>query len=475
MVGLGRSFWGSAGEDAHTAGNNIDNAVGNNGKNVRNNADGTANKGACRGRHTRQAVERRQKDSASLPASSSATSPAPAPPIQMGNAGVSWTISSTRSVSGPHASSQTPSQRPIADKDKVNTGHSAANLSAMNASSVRQLAQHSVQQTVVQTTQQSNEQSTQQVQRQSIHQPAQPAVQQTVQQSKQQSAQKPTQRQQKPAVPTILFVCHGNICRSVTGEYMLRHAAAQYGRRVSDGTHDISGVRSDDISQQTQMQLGHVQLGYVQLGYVQSDQGLPAKTLSVQIQPDMTQPDMTQPDQIQPSQRQLDQAQTDMTLPAQVLPDCIIRSCGLLRHMHGSPAEPTIVQLLRERGIDASSSRSQFVQARDLQEATVVLCFSRGQANELIDIEPRAARKIFLIDEFAMLCQAAERDQRLQWTNSCADRLLQIIRLAPMLRPLIASAKGVEDPFGKEYEVFVRSVNLIEASVQTIARTLFAQ
>ena len=460
MVGLGRSFWGSAGEDAHTAGDNINNA-----DNVRNNADGTANKGARRGRHTRQAVEQMQtveqgqKTSASL---SSSASPAPAPPIQTGNAGVSWTISTTRAASGPHASSQTPSQRPIADKDKDNTGYSAANLSAMNVSSARQLVQHSVQQTVMQTTQQSEQQSTQQAQRQSIQQHAQ--------QSQQQSAQQPTRQQQKPAVPTILFVCHGNICRSVTGEYMLRHAAAQYGRRVSDGTHDISGVRSDGISQQTQMQLGHVQLGHVQLGYVQSDQGLPAKTLSVQIQPNLTQPDMTQP-----SQRQLDQAQTDMTLPAQALPDCIIRSCGLLRHMHGSPAEPTIVQLLRERGIDASSSRSQFVQARDLQEATVVLCFSRGQANELIDIEPRAARKIFLIDEFAMLCQAAERDQRLQWTNSCADRLLQIIRLAPMLRPLIASAKGVEDPFGKEYEVFVRSVNLIEASVQTIARTLFAQ
>lgn len=446
MVGLGRGFWSSAGEDAHAAGNNGKN-VHNNADNMRNNADGTANKGARRGRHTRQAVEQMQtveqgqKTSASLSSSSSA-SPAPAPPIQTGNAGVSWEVNRHRSASVSHASSRTPSRRPIADKDKDNTGHSAANLSAINASSARQLVQHSVQQTVMPAVQESEQQT--------VVQTTQQSKQQSTQQSQQQSAQQPTRQQQKPVVPTILFVCHGNICRSVTGEYMLRHAAAQYGRRVSDGTHNVLSVRSDGISQQIQKQPGHAQA-------------------------DLTQPNLTQPDQIQPSQRQLDQVQTDMTLPAQALPDCIIRSCGLLRHMHSSPVEPTIVQLLQGRGIDASGSRSQFVRARDLQEATVVLCFSRGQANELIDIEPRAVRKIFLIDEFAMLCQAAERDQRLQWPNSCADRLHQIIRLAPMLRPLIAPAKGVEDPFGKEYEVFVRSVNLIESSVQTIAHTLFAQ
>lgn len=471
MVGLGRGFWGSAGEDAHAAGNNGKN-VRNNADNVRNNADGTANKGACRGRHTRQAVEQMQtveqgqKTSASLSASAS---PAPVPPIQTGNAGVSWEVNRHRAASVPPASSQTPSRRPIADKDKVNTGHSAANLSAMNASSARQLVQHSVQQTVIPAVQESEQQTVMQTTQQSKQQPTQQAqrrsIQQHAQQSRQQSAQQPTRQQQKPVVPTILFVCHGNICRSVTGEYMLRHAAAQYGRRVSDGMHNVLSVGRDGKSQQTQAQPGHAQADLTQPNLTQPDQ----------IQPSQRQLGHTKTDMPLPSQRQLDQTQIDMTLLAQALPDCIIRSCGLLRHMHSSPAEPTIVQLLRERGIDASGSRSQFVQARDLQEATVVLCFSRGQANELIDIEPRAVRKIFLIDEFAMLCQAAERDQRLQWTNSCADRLHQIIRLAPMLRPLIAPAKGVEDPFGKEYEVFVRSVNLIESSVQTIAHTLFAQ
>lgn len=215
--------------------------------------------------------------------------------------------------------------------------------------------------------------------------------------------------------PTILFVCHGNICRSVTGEYMLRHAALQYGKRVSSRKKGIDRIPDIDTRDET-----------VATDAINRQSG------------------------------------------------CIIRSCGLLRHMHGSAAEPTVVRLLQERGIDASDSHSQFIQARDLQEATLVLCFSRQQISELTDIEPRAARKIFLIDEFAMLCQTAEREGYIDQSNSCVQRLQQIFVAVPLLRPVIGVGQGVEDPFGKEYDVFVDSVNRIENSVRTIARVLFA-
>lgn len=259
--------------------------------------------------------------------------------------------------------------------------------------------------------------------------------------------------------PTILFVCRGNICRSVSGEYLLRYFAEQYGKRVSNGQKQSRSQSAPSFQPQGVQPQG-VQHQVVQHQAVRT----------------------------QVTQQNHDQSDTEQL-------DCIIRSCGLLQHMQGSPAESTISQLLQQHGIDASDSHSQFVQDKDLQEATIVLCFSQRQVSELVDIEPRAARKIFIIDEFAALCQAAIEQgyvrtsnsqsmavplestghvQTLDMSGDCSQRLQSLLEAVPMLRPYIGQAHGVEDPFGKEYDVFVQAVNQIERYVQTIATALFA-
>lgn len=264
--------------------------------------------------------------------------------------------------------------------------------------------------------------------------------------------------------PTILFVCRGNICRSVSGEYLLRYFAEQYGKRVSNGQKQSRSQAAPSFQPQGAQPQG--------------------------VQPQGVQHQVVQHQAVrtQVTQQNHDQSDTEQL-------DCIIRSCGLLRHMQGSPAESTISQLLQQHGIDASDSRSQFVQAKDLQEATIVLCFSQRQVSELVDIEPRAARKIFIIDEFAALCQAAVEQgyvrtsdsqgmavslestghvQTLDMSGDCSQRLQSLLEAVPMLLPYVGQAHGVEDPFGKEYDVFVQAVNQIGQYVQTIATALFA-
>ena len=73
---------------------------------------------------------------------------------------------------------------------------------------------------------------------------------------------------------------------------------------------------------------------------------------------------------------------------------------GLVSH----EIAPNSKRLLDQHGIDSSSFRAKRVTPQIAQGSDLILCFEHEQRKEIAVIAPTAARKTFLINDFANMC-----------------------------------------------------------------------
>ena len=75
------------------------------------------------------------------------------------------------------------------------------------------------------------------------------------------------------------------------------------------------------------------------------------------------------------------------------------RSAGIAAAT-GEPVTPETLAVLKERGIDASAHRSQFISWELLDWADVVLTMTVGQKEHLLSLAPELQGKVFTLPEF---------------------------------------------------------------------------
>ncbi|MFR1606031.1 MAG: low molecular weight phosphatase family protein [Bifidobacterium pseudocatenulatum] len=121
------------------------------------------------------------------------------------------------------------------------------------------------------------------------------------------------------------------------------------------------------------------------------------------------------------------------------------------------PAWHRFQQLPRE------TSHPQIAQGSDL-----ILCFEHEQRKEIAVIAPTAARKTFLINDFANMCVYC-KEQGYMEGNTRQEKLESVIDNASMIRPMIPDTNNVEDPIGKDFAVYQAAYNEICKALQTIA------
>ena len=103
-----------------------------------------------------------------------------------------------------------------------------------------------------------------------------------------------------------------------------------------------------------------------------------------------------------------------------------VRSAGTL-HYPPHPADPMVIDLLKNDGIDANSHSSTPLTTDISRQADLILCFEREQISDLLEQNPLAA-----------------------------DKLIEIMDCVPMLRPFLPTALETEDPHRQSREVFER-------------------
>ena len=98
----------------------------------------------------------------------------------------------------------------------------------------------------------------------------------------------------------------------------------------------------------------------------------------------------------------------------------------------------------------------------------LILCFEHEQRKEIAVIAPTAARKTFLINDFANMCVYC-KEQGYMGGNTRQEKLESVIDNASMIRPMIPDTNNVEDPIGKDFAVYQAANNEICKALQTIA------
>jgi protein arginine phosphatase len=128
---------------------------------------------------------------------------------------------------------------------------------------------------------------------------------------------------------------------------------------------------------------------------------------------------------------------------------------------HGSPASSGAQHVMRNRGIDISGHRSQPLETHHVDSADLVIVMTSVHVREVLDLEPAADRKIFMIKEFPEL-EPARRDGPLE--SILGGR-----------RPDPRRSLDVDDPIGLPVMAYERCFRELESGVVALLDVLCPQ
>lgn len=147
-----------------------------------------------------------------------------------------------------------------------------------------------------------------------------------------------------------------------------------------------------------------------------------------------------------------------------------VSSAGTLRYPP-HPADPMVVRLLQDNGIDASAHRSTVMDAALSRNADLILCFERAHIDAILGQNPLANRRTFLFDDFVNICATLPTSQGIAGSDP-QERLDSILDNASLVRPFLPKAKETTDPHRQSEQVFRDVYGKIDRGVGVIAAAI---
>ncbi|MFM7215303.1 MAG: ribose 5-phosphate isomerase B, partial [Verrucomicrobiota bacterium] len=118
--------------------------------------------------------------------------------------------------------------------------------------------------------------------------------------------------------------------------------------------------------------------------------------------------------------------------------------------INGQPPSPNAVKAMRLSGVDISGHRSQMVNARLVEEATLILGLTRGHVDNLLYLYPQASTKTFTLGQFDTRLRPKDQDiadpigGSLEEYLSCRDQIksgIEALLVSSVLQPLRPTAR----------------------------------
>lgn len=150
-----------------------------------------------------------------------------------------------------------------------------------------------------------------------------------------------------------------------------------------------------------------------------------------------------------------------------------VSSCGLLR-LDGYAMDDHYISFLASRGIDGRAHASTPFSPELATGADLTIVFTEAQSDELLGYAPAAARRTYLMDDFANLCAACMADGDVPSGPSASpdERLQAMLLAAPFKRPLLPRPHDIRDPHRRDDAVYAQVADEIAAHVDVIADAL---
>lgn len=138
---------------------------------------------------------------------------------------------------------------------------------------------------------------------------------------------------------------------------------------------------------------------------------------------------------------------------------------GLIDH----PIDPSSAKLMTQAGIDSSAFRSKRITPQLANESDLILCFETHQRQEIATIAPLAARKTFLLADFANMCAYCAKEGYIEGSTR-EEKLESVIDNASMIRPMLPAPLNIEDPHHRDFSVFQKAYDQIRQALTIIAK-----
>ena len=118
--------------------------------------------------------------------------------------------------------------------------------------------------------------------------------------------------------------------------------------------------------------------------------------------------------------------------------------------INGQPPSPNAVKAMRLSGVDISGHRSQMVNARLVEEATLIVGLTRSHVDNLLYLYPQASTKTFTLGQFDTRLRPKDQDiadpigGSIDEYLSCRDQIksgIEALLASPVLQPLRPTAQ----------------------------------
>jgi protein-tyrosine phosphatase len=153
--------------------------------------------------------------------------------------------------------------------------------------------------------------------------------------------------------------------------------------------------------------------------------------------------------------------------------DINIRSAGTIARP-GVPMPAETLRVLGDRGVDASSFRTTYLDEAALDGVDVLIGAERAHRAAGVTLRPALLNRAFTLFELTRICgdiSPSELD-----APPGAQRLMELVRIAAGRRthtlPDIAADDDLPDPIGQPMEAFVQCADVVQRSVDVIVGML---
>ncbi|MFC5338953.1 low molecular weight phosphatase family protein [Leucobacter denitrificans] len=142
---------------------------------------------------------------------------------------------------------------------------------------------------------------------------------------------------------------------------------------------------------------------------------------------------------------------------------------------HGMTTENQ--DIAAELGLDGfGGHRARQITEQFIREADLVLALSREHRSAIVELVPRASRKVFTLREFARLARAVTRGELGASESELAEgRMRDAVEVVAQLRGTVPAPEDpleldVIDPYKQSDEIYVRSAGEITPAVNSIVQ-----
>jgi protein-tyrosine phosphatase len=151
-------------------------------------------------------------------------------------------------------------------------------------------------------------------------------------------------------------------------------------------------------------------------------------------------------------------------------PSLLVSSAGTYAYPD-VPAHPSVVQVLAERGVDASGWRSTTLDLATVREADLVVTAAAEQRRDVVELAgPEAAAKTFTLLDLAAWLEAAPRADA--GPTSGVDALLARAAAGRERSGPTAYERDLPDPMGRSVRQFRLCRRRVEAALEPFVETL---